>query len=111
MIETIGFGWAVRVMAFVMLVTIAIAISVLRPRIPPRKSCPLIIWKAFKEPAYATFVAGLFFAFIGFFVPFFYAQTYALNIGTSESLSFYLLSIMNAAGMIGRLLPNALADK
>lgn len=98
-------------MAFVMLVTISIAISILRPRVPPRKSGPLIIWKAFREPAYATFVGGLFFAFVGFFVPFFYAQTYALNIGTNENLSIYVLSIMNAAGMIGRLLPNALADR
>ena len=94
-----------------MLATIGIAISVLRPRVPPRKSGPLIIWKAFKEPAYATFVLGLALAFAGFFVPFFYSQTYALNIGMGESLAFYLLSIMNAAGMIGRLVPNALADR
>ena len=111
MFQTIGFGWAVRTMAFVMLATIAIAIFLLRPRLPPRKSGPLIIWHALKEPAYGTFVWGLMLGFLAFFVPFFYAQTYALNIGTDENLAFYVLSIMNAAGMVGRLLPNALADK
>ncbi|KAL8790010.1 MAG: hypothetical protein Q9195_006559 [Heterodermia aff. obscurata] len=111
MFQTIGFGWAVRTMAFVMLATISIAIFLLRPRIPPRKSGPLVIWSALKESAYASFVVGLMLAFVAFFVPFFYGQTYALNIGTNENLAFYVLSIMNAAGMIGRLLPNALGDK
>ena len=111
MFQSIGFGWAVRTMAFIMLVTIGIAISILRPRLPPRKSGPLIIWPALREPAYLLFILGLMLAFMAFFVPFFYAQTYALSIGTNENLAFYVLSIMNAAGMIGRLLPNALADK
>ena len=94
-----------------MLVTISVAILLLRPRLPPRKSGPLVIWSAFKEPAYSTFVVGLMLAFLAFFIPFFYAQTYALDIGVDENLSFYLLSIMNAAGMVGRLVPNALADR
>ncbi|KAI9801590.1 MAG: hypothetical protein M1825_003269 [Sarcosagium campestre] len=111
MIKSIGFPWAVRTMAFVMFVTVVIALSLLRPRLPPRKSGPLIIWAAIKEPAYSSFVFGLLLAFLAFFIPFFYAQTYALNIGVDQNLAFYVLSIMNAAGMIGRLLPNALADK
>lgn len=111
MLESIGFGWAVRTMAFVMLVSIAIATLLLKPRLPPRKSGPLIIWAALKEPAYSSFIFGLVLAFVAFFIPFFYAQTYALNIGVDQNLSFYLLSIMNAAGMIGRVVPNALADK
>ncbi|KAI9795931.1 MAG: hypothetical protein M1833_006579 [Piccolia ochrophora] len=111
MIQSIGFAWAVRTMAFVMFITIAIALSLLRPRLPPRKSGPLIIWAAIKEPAYSSFIFGLMLAFLAFFIPFFYAQTYALNIGMDQNLAFYVLSIMNAAGMVGRLLPNALADK
>lgn len=111
MFQSIGFAWAVRTMAFVMLVTISIALLLLRPRLPPRKSGPLILWSALKEPAYSSFIFGLMLAFVAFFIPFFYAQTYALNIGMDENLAFYLLSIMNAAGMVGRLLPNALADK
>lgn len=95
-------------MAFVMLAGIAIALSVLRPRLPVRKPEPLII---FKEPAYSSFIFGLMLVFMPFFIPSCYAQTYALNIGMNEDLVFYLLSIMNAAGMVGRLLPNALADR
>ena len=61
--------------------------------------------------SYTTFVIGLALGFTAFFIPFFYAESYALNIGVDSELSFYILSIMNAGGMIGRMLPNAIADK
>ncbi|GAM33426.1 hypothetical protein TCE0_004f00309 [Talaromyces pinophilus] len=111
LIVTVGFPWAVRTMAFIMLATLGIGIALLRPRLPPRKSGPIIDVAAFKDPAYTTFVIGLALGFMAFFIPFFYAESYALNIGADTNISFYLLSIMNAAGMIGRLLPNAIADK
>lgn len=98
-------------MAFIMLATLAIGISLLKPRLPPRKSGPIVDLAAFKDPAYSTFVIGLALGFMAFFIPFFYADSYALNIGLDSELSFYILSIMNAAGMIGRLLPNAIADR
>jgi predicted MFS family arabinose efflux permease len=98
-------------MAFIMLATLLLGISLLRPRLPPRKSGPVVDFAAFQDPAYTTFVVGLALGFMAFFIPFFYAESYAANIGVDSELSFYILSIMNAAGMVGRLLPNALADK
>jgi tellurite resistance protein TehA-like permease len=111
LIAEVGFPWAVRTMAFIMLATLGVGIALLRPRLPPRKSGPLVEFSAFKDLAYTTFVIGLALGFTAFFIPFFYAESYALNIGVDTELSFYLLSIMNAAGMVGRLLPNAIADK
>ncbi|KAL2867851.1 MCT family MFS transporter [Aspergillus lucknowensis] len=111
LIVTVGFPWAVRAMAFIMLGTLTLGISLLRPRLPPRKSGPVVDVVAFKDPAYTTFVVGLALGFMAFFIPFFYAESYALSIGVDGELSFYILSIMNAAGMVGRLLPNAIADK
>ncbi|GIJ86428.1 hypothetical protein Asppvi_005317 [Aspergillus pseudoviridinutans] len=111
LIVTVGFPWAVRAMAFIMLATLLLGISLLRPRLPPRKSGPVVDLAAFRDPAYTTFVVGLALGFMAFFIPFFYAESYAANIGVDSELSFYILSIMNAAGMVGRLLPNALADK
>ena len=111
LIVEVGFPWAVRTMAFVMLATFAIAIAILKPRLPPRKAGPLIDIATAKDPAYLIFVLGLTLTFIAFFIPFFYVQSFALNIGIDQDLAFYLLSVMNAAGMIGRLLPNFVADK
>jgi MFS family permease len=58
LIPTIGFGWAVRVMAFIMLGTLTIPCLVMRQRIPPRKMGPLIDLPSFKEPAYNFFTWG-----------------------------------------------------
>ncbi|KAL2818238.1 major facilitator superfamily domain-containing protein [Aspergillus cavernicola] len=111
LIVQVGFPWAVRVMAFTMLGTLGIGIALLRPRLPPRRSGPLVDFAAFKDPAYSTFVIGLALGFTAFFIPFFYSEIYALNIGVDSELSFYILCVMNAGGLIGRMLPNAIADK
>ena len=110
LLPQVGFGWAVRAMAFLILGTLLLGITLLRPRLPPRKSGPIVELAAFKDAVYTTFVIGLTFALLAFFIPFFYVDTYALNIGTDIDLSFYILTIMNAGGIIGRLLPNAMAD-
>lgn len=45
------------------------------------------------------------------YIPFFYIQDYALKLGIDHDMAFYLLSIMNAASLFGRLVPNWLADR
>ena len=56
---------------------------------------------------------GLAFAFMiaSVYVPFFFIESYGFRLGIDASTSFYLLSIMNAASLFGRLVPNWLADK
>ncbi|KAF9447281.1 MFS general substrate transporter [Macrolepiota fuliginosa MF-IS2] len=48
---------------------------------------------------------------LGLFFPYFYLQSYALSKGIRTALAFYLLAILNAGSVFGRLLPNFLADK
>ena len=49
---------------------------------------------------------------MGIYVTFFYIQLYALaQTDTNPELSSYLLSIINAASTMGRLIPNFFADK
>lgn len=45
------------------------------------------------------------------YVPFFYIQKYALRLNIDGEMAFGLLSMMNAASLIGRLGPNWLADR
>lgn len=45
------------------------------------------------------------------YVPFFFIGDYALKLGINSDTSFYLLSVMNAASLFGRLAPTWLADK
>jgi len=62
LLPKLGFAWTTRVLGFLNLALLSIAIAFMRPRLPPRKSGPLIEWGAFREPTYAAFVAGMFFA-------------------------------------------------
>jgi MFS family permease len=98
-------------MGFIMFGSLLWGFSLLRTRLPPRKSGPFFDLESFKDPAYTLFVLGLSLAFMAYFIPFFYIEPFSLRVGTSENLSFYMLVIMNAAGTLGRMFPNFLADR
>lgn len=63
-------------MGFVTLV-IAIAInSLLRIRIPPRRSGPLADWRAFTDITYLFFVIGFFFTSWAIYFAFYYVRAF-----------------------------------
>ena len=47
----------------------------LRPRLPPRNSGPLIEWAAFHEPPYVLFTIGMFLIFWAIYFGFFHVRT------------------------------------
>ena len=107
---SLGFGWTVRILGFLMLLLLLPACFVIRARLPSR-SGTFFLPKAFTEPLYVSIVAGVFFIFLGLFTPFFYLPTYAVDHGMSTQLASYLVSILNGASFFGRVLPGILADK
>lgn len=109
--EGLSLAWATRVMAFIMLATLSVAIALMRPRLPPRKSGPLVDMVSLRNTPFATWLCAVFFVFIGLYIPFFYIQNYALSIGVDSDLAFYMLVIMNAASIPGRIFPALLADR
>jgi MFS family permease len=48
---------------------------------------------------------------MGLFIPYFYITSYATSIGKDPDMSFYLVSILNGASLLGRILPSILADR
>jgi MFS family permease len=108
----IGFPWATRVLGLISLVTSLFSVAVMKVRVMPKQKRALLELSAFKEFPYAMFCVAMFFGFLGFFGPIYYLQPYAINSGiTNENLGFYLLPILNAASIAGRILPNLLTDK
>jgi MFS family permease len=106
LLPTLGFGWATRVLGFIILGTMTIPNTVMRVRVLPAKSRRLVDLQAFRMPAYSLQVVGFFCGFMGLYIPFFYAQVYAIREGiTSEDLAFYLLAVMNATSVFGRKSP------
>jgi hypothetical protein len=74
LLPKVGFGWTSRVLGFLNLGLLVIVIAFMRPRLPPRKSGPLVDWSAFLEPTYSLFIAGLFFMMWGVYYTFYYVS-------------------------------------
>lgn len=129
---SIGFPWAVRSLAFLMLACLVICCAIMRLRPRARRLTALIEFKHFHDLSYMAFVAGKPVCFLfpfefyriqlikpqiaftlmisSVYVPFFYIQKYAIQLNVNDDMAFYLLSMMNASSLIGRLGPNWLAD-
>ncbi|KAI0247525.1 major facilitator superfamily domain-containing protein [Lactifluus subvellereus] len=108
----IGFGWATRVIGLIVSVTLAFSNLVVRQRVLPTTRRKLFDISALREVPFILCTAALFFGFVGIYTPFFYITPYALfETGASRTLAFYLVPILNAGSVFGRLVPNAFADR
>lgn len=127
MLEPVGIAWTVRAMGFVFLFTSIVAVSLLRVRVKPRKTGPLVDWEAFKEMPYLLFCTGCFLALWGVYFAYYYVCNSSSNVETlvenhltarsqisvfgkeiihvSQADSFYLIMAINGVGIPGRILP------
>lgn len=113
LIPEVGFGWALRICAFLILTLLIFANLTVRSRIAPTKR-PFSVWAFFrplKVPSFSLLAAAVFFFYWGMFIPFTFIVVEAQSHGMSLRLANYLVPILNAASIIGRTVPNAIADK
>ena len=108
--STLGFGWSVRVIGFMILPFMIWSCVVIKPRLPPRKTSFWLLG-AFKDRTYDSLILASFFLFAGMFTPLFYLPSLAVSRGINPTLAGYLLAILNAASTFGRIIPGVLADK
>jgi predicted MFS family arabinose efflux permease len=72
----------------------------------------IVEWCAFREQTYALYVLAMFFIFVGLWIPFFYIRKFsATALRSSRSTSFIILIALNAAGILGRVVPALLSDQ
>ncbi|KAB8556635.1 hypothetical protein FH972_025671 [Carpinus fangiana] len=111
LVAQVGFPWAVRIIGFMVLVTLAVPNIVLKMRVKPGAKRALVDWTAFREAPFVVYTLGSTIGFCGLYVFFFYIQYYSISTGiTNDNLGFYLLAILNSASIFGRILPNFIAD-
>lgn len=108
--ERLGFGWSVRIVGFMIFAMLLIAMVTVRERLPPRKG-PALVPRAFTRFDFVVTVIALFFMIWGMFTPFFYIELFATGNGMGDNLATYMLPILNAASIFGRLLPGFAADR
>ncbi|KAM0722894.1 hypothetical protein Q7P37_001092 [Cladosporium fusiforme] len=111
-----GFAWATRTLGLIVLFLVAIANLLLRGRLPKshisaRTLLPDLRIFADGTGCLAFCTAGLFFMELALFVPLAYLTSYSVAHGISESFSYQLIAIFNAASVLGRALPGFIADK
>lgn len=110
LIPEVGFGWAVRIIGFLCLVTLLIPNLCMKVRVLPAQKRPLVDWSAFRDVPFVLLTIGTFIGFLGLYSLFYYVQIYAITRKLlTEDVAFYLLSILNAGSAFGRLFPNIAA--
>lgn len=113
LIPEVGFGWTMRICAFLILALLTFANLTVRSRIPPTKRpfSAMAFIRPLKVPSFALLSAAVFFFYWGMFIPFTFIVEEAQSHGMSLRLANYLVPILNGASIIGRTVPNAIADK
>ncbi|CAL1703508.1 unnamed protein product [Somion occarium] len=107
-----GFTWTVRASAFMTLGLLVIANCLMTTRLPPKKNAPKPpIGEVFSNRAFMIVAVGCFLVFWGFYFPYFYLQLFVDIHGLDRTFAFYTLAILNAGSILGRLIPNLLADR
>ncbi|KAM3472080.1 hypothetical protein MY8738_009035 [Beauveria namnaoensis] len=108
--EKIGFGWTMRCMGLIMLLSYIPCLFLFKPRLPPRKTTDWIDTTAFTDVPFLFFTASMFFAFWGLYFAFFFLATFARDqVGVAQPI--YLLLLLNGVGVIGRISPTIVADQ
>ncbi|KAJ4985688.1 major facilitator superfamily transporter [Stagonosporopsis vannaccii] len=116
LLARVGFSWAMRATALVVLVTTGVGGLLIRQRSELTKNPAkrtLYQFNCLKDVAYAMFIAGIFFTFAGIYIPYFYVSAWVRDVTfpLGGMSAYYLISIMNAGGLVGRIIPNFIADK
>ncbi|KAB8225742.1 putative MFS monocarboxylate transporter [Aspergillus novoparasiticus] len=103
----VGFPWAVRSIAFVILGTYLMAGGILRYKPVPSATVRRVFdASALTDPPFLLAIISCFFAGIAYYLPLIYLPVFAKT-GTSgfsdPELAYYLVPIVNAASVFGRL--------
>ena len=108
--SALGFGWAVRVLGFIALATLGIAVLIAKP-LGPRMRRSMFDMTAFSDVSYSMFAVAAFLIYSAVLVPFFFAPSFAEeDLHTSGNMAFYTLAILNTGQLFGRIIPGWFTD-
>lgn len=113
LIGRIGFGWTMRALAFMILGLLVVANLTLKSRLTPQPK-PLIFMEfiyPLREIPFLMVVFGSFLFFFGMFIPFTFIILSAEANKMSTGLAGYLIPILNATSIFGRVIPGFIGDR
>jgi MFS family permease len=127
---TCGFGWGVRISGFLSLLLCSLACFLVSSRLERRPtSGPWFDTKHFHDVRFGLLIIGSVFLSLGafsralccaqlterpfsagLFIPNFYIVSFAIDHAVSPDTAFYVLAVLNAGGILGRVMPAVLSD-
>ncbi|KAM7190211.1 MFS general substrate transporter [Naviculisporaceae sp. PSN 640] len=134
LMDTLGYGWAMRISAFMILGLLVVANLTLKTRVPPASKAGKKIqrvlsgpagaggsirsaqgrkrmWKPFKEVPFVLLLAGLFLIPFGLYIPVNYLPVASLGAGMTKDMSQNVVAIYNGASLVGRFSSGFISDK
>jgi MFS family permease len=113
LIDDVGYPWTMRICGFLILALLIFANLTVRPFYEPRphKITMADLRRPFTEPNFVFLLTGFFIFTFGFFAPVTYIQVQALSAGMSPDLAQYMVPILNAASLFGRLFAGFTGDR
>ncbi|KAF8687073.1 hypothetical protein AX14_003722 [Amanita brunnescens Koide BX004] len=113
MIPRVGFKWTMRTIGFILIFSLGVSNLVLKRRIPPKNnSGGLLNLSAFRSPVYTIYCLSAFTTFLGLYTVLTYIDFASADLpGVPATLSFYLLSITNGSGFVGRYACGVISDR
>lgn len=115
--SSVGFGWAIRVLAFITLGLMGVAIFFLKPRLASPATrynltfSSMFDVKSLKDMRFTWLCIANVLGELGVINGLTFLTSYAIAAGNSQSLSYALLAMLNGTGMVGRVVPGFLADR
>ncbi|KAI0469621.1 major facilitator superfamily domain-containing protein [Xylaria cf. heliscus] len=112
LLRVYGFGWAMRITGFFILGLLIFGNLAVSSRLPPLKK-PWSLKEyfiPFTEVPFLLLAIGSFFVYVGAFLPFNFIIVEAKEVGVPLNLTDYLVPIINAASIFGRIFPAHLGD-
>lgn len=99
LIPEVGYGWAIRISALLILILLLVGNLTLKTRFAPSPK-PLKLYQYFKpltETPYLLTTIASFLFYLGLFLPINYIQVQSTEYGMSPHLASYMIPILNAA--------------
>jgi MFS family permease len=110
--KVVGFPWAIRITGFICTFFCILCILFLKTRLPPKKrGGGKIDIGALQETPFSLLTVAIFLIDFALLIPLTYLTSYAQSHNMQESLAYQLVSILNAASILGRVVPGYFADR
>jgi MFS family permease len=112
LVNDVGFGWANRIIAFIFLPLVLLSSYCIKSRFPKVKKQIMPNWGVCRDWKFVWITISCAIGFLGLFPPLFYITEYCARLGNiNPNVSNYILAILNACSIVGRIVPPFIGDK